>query len=756
MSRNGNGTYNLPAGNPVVTGTTISSTWANTTLTDIATALTNSVAADGQTPITGALIGPTGTVTFGGVGQTRIPSGTTAQRSASPVNGMIRFNTDLNQYEGYRNGSWSIFGNGAGGTLFSDTVTATQGQTLFNLPTGYVQGGDNLSVYVNGSRQIFNVNYTETSTSSFTFVNGLNAGDLVNYTIGASTSLSVNAASVLYNEGSTSAVDRNVEQKLQESVSVLDFGADPTGTNDSFVAIQAATNSGKPVYFPAGTYKMLSPVTYTGTVVWYGEGEKSIIECDSTVINVTSGSNSLIDNLYLTCLTYPSIISRNVNTWASNPTPFISSASNHDGYQPTVNDNDLVPTPTYTTVGPTIFFQQNATNITVSRIYGVFVTINIYDAVYSTVRDCTFQGGAGLGGIVFWNINNQQGERNAAINNNVTYASNSGIAFSRNFDGIAQGNIISYCGESGIKTWQNTLSGINARCYHMQFIGNTTMYQFYDGFDFSSDFPHTGTIDSRHQIENNMTFGNRRTGFYADGINNQFIGNNARTCQLSGYALTYGQSLISNNFAWGCNASNTVSGEHQMGVVGSGNTISNNYLNAGGVTNGYGLYAPDTNLVTDNQGYNSSIFLGNSNAVTAQTMGNIDSTVSIQGTFTPLFKVGATTQTTSIALGSYTKIGRRVVFDLTIQHSGSVTGTGDIAVTFGTAPAVGSSGVSGSVCGVIAQNATYTGVLSGFINDGATDIRLILNTNGVLSAITQTNVTTDTKFYISGSYVTAQ
>ena len=55
MSRNGSGTFNLTAGNPVVTGTTISSTWANTTLSDIANGLTQSVAADGQTPITGNL-----------------------------------------------------------------------------------------------------------------------------------------------------------------------------------------------------------------------------------------------------------------------------------------------------------------------------------------------------------------------------------------------------------------------------------------------------------------------------------------------------------------------------------------------------------------------------------------------------------------------------------------------------------------------------------------------------------------------------
>ena len=55
MSRNGSGTYTLPAGNPVVTNTTISSTWANTTLTDIASALTGSVASDGQTSMAGSL-----------------------------------------------------------------------------------------------------------------------------------------------------------------------------------------------------------------------------------------------------------------------------------------------------------------------------------------------------------------------------------------------------------------------------------------------------------------------------------------------------------------------------------------------------------------------------------------------------------------------------------------------------------------------------------------------------------------------------
>src|SRR6185369_12736409 len=51
MPRNGVGTYVLPAGQPVVPNTTISSAVFNTFTNDVATALTNSIAVDGQTPM---------------------------------------------------------------------------------------------------------------------------------------------------------------------------------------------------------------------------------------------------------------------------------------------------------------------------------------------------------------------------------------------------------------------------------------------------------------------------------------------------------------------------------------------------------------------------------------------------------------------------------------------------------------------------------------------------------------------------------
>jgi len=162
MSRNGSGTYSLPAGNPVVTGTTISSTWANNTLTDIASALTDSVAADGQTPMTGNLdmntnkivnlvagtaAGEaiefaqfstptfTGNVTMTATGFALIPAGTTSERPVSPVNGQIRYNTTTAQFEGYQGGAWGQLGGGATGgggdeVFVENGVTVTTSYTL--------------------------------------------------------------------------------------------------------------------------------------------------------------------------------------------------------------------------------------------------------------------------------------------------------------------------------------------------------------------------------------------------------------------------------------------------------------------------------------------------------------------------------------------------------------------------------------------------------------------------------------------------
>jgi len=48
MPRDSSGNYTLPAGNPVVTGTVITSSWANPTMSDLAAEMTNSLSRNGQ------------------------------------------------------------------------------------------------------------------------------------------------------------------------------------------------------------------------------------------------------------------------------------------------------------------------------------------------------------------------------------------------------------------------------------------------------------------------------------------------------------------------------------------------------------------------------------------------------------------------------------------------------------------------------------------------------------------------------------
>jgi hypothetical protein len=63
-----------------------------------------------------------------------------------------------------------------------ETQTATNGQTIFTLTTlNYQPATNNLLVFVNGSKQVVVTNYVETSATVVTFVDGLNAGDVVNF-----------------------------------------------------------------------------------------------------------------------------------------------------------------------------------------------------------------------------------------------------------------------------------------------------------------------------------------------------------------------------------------------------------------------------------------------------------------------------------------------------------------------------------------------------------------------------------------------
>jgi len=84
-----------------------------------------------------------------------------------------------------------------------------------------------------------------------------------------------------YNQGGTGAVDRTTASKLQESVSVLDFGADPTGSSDSTTAFTNAITASKSVVVPPGTYAVTSVTTTGKTVTISGYGA-TVVSTSST------------------------------------------------------------------------------------------------------------------------------------------------------------------------------------------------------------------------------------------------------------------------------------------------------------------------------------------------------------------------------------------------------------------------------------------------------------------------------------------
>lgn len=105
------GVYTLPAGNPVVTNTTIESSWANTTLSDIATALSTCVLKDGTQTITANL-------PMSGFKLTGLAAGTAATDSARFGQLQANLYTYLT------------------GTTGTNTITASATPTLTSLTAG--------------------------------------------------------------------------------------------------------------------------------------------------------------------------------------------------------------------------------------------------------------------------------------------------------------------------------------------------------------------------------------------------------------------------------------------------------------------------------------------------------------------------------------------------------------------------------------------------------------------------------------------
>jgi len=87
-----------------------------------------------------------------------------------------------------------------------------------------------------------------------------------------------------YDQGGTGAINRAINLKLNEQVSVFDFGAVGNGSTDDTASFNAAWTSANPkaVLVPAGSYK----ITGTVTGKFYSFGVVTIVT--GTVNSITN------------------------------------------------------------------------------------------------------------------------------------------------------------------------------------------------------------------------------------------------------------------------------------------------------------------------------------------------------------------------------------------------------------------------------------------------------------------------------------
>ena len=410
------------------------------------------------------------------------------------------------------------------------------------------------------------------------------------------------------------------------------YGAQGDGTTDDSVAWQAAVNVGIARIAQGFSFRIVTGATRTGRILIWGEGQHSKLLCDSVVLTVTSGTDSSVDNFSMENLTAPWIITRRPTDWGADISGTLQRSNSTPGYQPTVNDVDLWPSLSTAQrnqqIGPTIVFKGNASGIEVSRIYGRFVVLNIQGAVRSIVRDCTFRAGKGVwGGIIFDNSSsgNQAGAYNRAVDNDVQYASFSGIAFLNNYDGQARGNICSLNGESGIKTVQ----GDGRRCFRMQISDNQCHRNYYDGVDGCATFPTDDGPSTYHAILGNCCHGNGGDGINTDGRYNQIVGNHVYFNHRFGIWNTGALQTITTNYCIDNNQARNPGFHEIIGGLSAThpNVVVGNYIWMGPGANSSAIYcdSASANFISGNFAKGGSFFFGNAGAAQASVdLNNVD------------------------------------------------------------------------------------------------------------------------------------
>ena len=193
-------------------------------------------------------------LTLSGTGSVKVPSGTTAQRDGSPVNGMFRYNSTNEQFEGYQGGDWGAIGGGGGSNTFTaDTFTGDGSTTAYAL-SQVINSEDNLLVFIDGvfqQQSAYSI-ATASGTTTLTFSTApANTREIIVYSVASAVSGSNLNIDSMTGDGSDTTLSLTIA---------------PVNENNTQVFIDGVYQN-KDTYSISGTTLTFSTAPPTGSAV---------------------------------------------------------------------------------------------------------------------------------------------------------------------------------------------------------------------------------------------------------------------------------------------------------------------------------------------------------------------------------------------------------------------------------------------------------------------------------------------------------
>lgn len=398
--------------------------------------------------------------------------------------------------------------------------------------------------------------------------------------------------------------------------------------NDSSALIKLLTyakETGSPIKLTSDvTISSVIDIDFGGALLNFDFAGHSLLSDIECIVLRNIAPHSELHAPSLKNVTPPWCITRwNGDSWVVSSSAVLASLkqTNDVGYyQPSANDNDIWTSLSSSVQNQNISAKMRIVSSTDVKIYNPKGRFCLYE--FEMCHRCEVfnpdiqSGGKGsYGTIVFKNLNDTgYGVGNKVHGGRVAYGTYSSVCFMRNKKGGVDGGFVPYrSGESGVKTYQNEVSGRSARCYNMLFSDIFPYQTVFDGVDLNSDYGPAGervddftlaqypwnALPTAHTIRNIQSNGCRQIGVWGDGQYNSYTDISAHNCLLTGIWLKVKNSDIGYASANECNISNTA-GYNQITVEGDGNKVSNPFVSTtSAITAGIAIYIAGQSILND-------------------------------------------------------------------------------------------------------------------------------------------------------------